>query len=486
MWACQAWHRRGWDAIVLPLSSPLCRDAGRAARRAPATTAAAQKNEYAMSKLRALSWLPCLLCLTASSIAQENDEVVPPEEQLPWFDAFGDDYKTPRSGVGFRTELFGEPVTVTPRNRRAVYAWGFGASLAFPTVDNSEFLPYGALYFWRHPDENSLLRAVVAGLVNNVTYAHSYPEWGGWEGSLHFDSVTLPIVQTESIDGRAVEEEGLIWGRAHLGFGIGWRKQLEEPKFDDNMFEATWVVAEPGFLYFHDTGDDAVDNFEKPANTFEIRSRLRLRIDKMERNLLGLPHAGYVAGVDGVIAHRFNWEDWGKNGEEDASDGRNWAQAAGYFMWAGGVPGVKSERHRVLFTLQAGVGWNNDRFSKFRIGGGPTGEDYESIGRTILPGALIEEFNTDRYGMMIAEYRYEPVFFAYFTARAAVGYVRRPRFDATGLTQSDDFLTAVGGRITSGFIFETRLQLEYSYNFDVIREDDYGGHEVTFYIAGEF
>ncbi len=429
--------------------------------------------------------LPCLLLCVAPLCAQRVWEEILADEDLPFIDVFGPDYRTPRAGSGFRTELFGEPVTVRPRNRRDVKAWGLGASVASPDVQGSSLLPYGALYFWNHPDENSLLRAVVAGLVNNIVYARSMDAWGPWEGSLHFDSVTLPITQTESIDGKALVEEGLVWGRAHLGLGIGYRRQLEFPTEDDNMFELTWVVAEPGFMYFLE-GDDPVDNFRKPSNTLELRSRIRVRLDTMERNLLGLPHEGWVTGADLLAAHRFNWNGWGKDGQEHAAEARDYASVSGYVMRAAGVPFVDSERHRLILTLQGGVGWDLDRFSKWRIGGGPTGEDYESIGRTILPGALIEEFNTDRYGIFMAEYRWEPVFFLYLSARAALTYIRRPRFNATDLSVQDDFMTSVGARITSGFLFETRLQFEYNYNFDVIRDGGYGGHEVTFYIAGEF
>ena len=39
---------------------------------------------------------------------------------------------------------------------------------------------------------------------------------------------------------------------------------------------------------------------------------------------------------------------------------------------------------------------------------------------------------------------------------------------------------------TTGFLFETLLQLDYNYNFGVLRRGDYGGNEVTFHVSKSF
>jgi hypothetical protein len=62
-----------------------------------------------------------LLCAVGVS-AQE-----PPA--LPDFDPFGEPYRTPLSGEGFRFELFGEPREVTPRDRFAGCRRGRAAAL---------------------------------------------------------------------------------------------------------------------------------------------------------------------------------------------------------------------------------------------------------------------------------------------------------------------------------------------------------------------
>jgi hypothetical protein len=41
-------------------------------------------------------------------------------------------------------------------------------------------------------------------------------------------------------------------------------------------------------------------------------------------------------------------------------------------------------------------------------------------------------------------------------------------------------------RITTGFLFKTQLQLDYNYNFDVIREGDRGGSEVIVHVSTSF
>ena len=43
-----------------------------------------------------------------------------------------------------------------------------------------------------------------------------------------------------------------------------------------------------------------------------------------------------------------------------------------------------------------------------------------------------------------------------------------------------------GGRVTTGFLFKTRLQLDYNYSTGVVRRGEFGGHEVTVHISRNF
>ncbi len=71
-------------------------------------------------------------------------------------------------------------------------------------------------------------------------------------------------------------------------------------------------------------------------------------------------------------------------------------------------------------------------------------------------------------------------------ARASVAYLDRDRRLNGIIERQDDVLASIGTRITTGFIFRTRLQIDYNYNFGVIRQGDFGGHEILFHWSKDF
>lgn len=421
--------------------------------------------------------------------AGDPASVVTPGDDLRWLDEPGRPYRTPRAGEGFRTEIFGERVEVAPRDRRSVSAFDLGVATVIPGADESEILPFAAAYFWEHPDDRTLLRAVVVAFYNEVFYAKS-PEWmGPFELVATFENFTLPVAQGELIDGTIINEEKMYWGYVRPGAGIGYRRQVD-PGAQDNMF-ALDLTFEPSLLYFgrySDTGD----SFVAPQDSFEGRVVLRMRWDAMERNLLELPHAGYALGSDVIYGFRTPWEDWGTPGTDryyTANAGRDYALVTGYAVGSSGVPFVDSDRHRLFASVHGGIGDGLDRFSAPRLGGGPDprGEEYGSLWRPVLPGAVTNEFYPEKYAVGVLAYRWEPVFFAHVSVGVAVGWLDRERRLGGGvIRQKEDVFTAAGARVTSGFLWETRLRVGYSYNFDVIRGGSFGGHEVVAQISKQF
>lgn len=394
--------------------------------------------------------------------------------------------RTLRAGDGYRGRAFGQVFEGAPRDRRSVAAWDVGVATA-PRVEESSVLPFGSLYFWEHPDDATLFRATVAGVVNEVFYAHSPDGWGGKELVATFESFTWPGESGEFIDGEVRDAEKLYWGYARPGIGFGYRRSIGPAQ--DNML-ALDLIQEAGVLYFG-RGDSTGTDFVVPDSTLELRSRAQLRIDLLERNLLELPHAGVAAGADLVYGYRSNWEDWGdaSTGGNDADVTRDYLSFTGYAVGVTAVPFVASERHRVIGAVHGGAADGVDRFSAQRVGGGPDprGEEYGLISRPILPGAAIGEFFPEHYAIAYAGYRYQPTFFAFIDAGASVGWLDRDRVQADGsVRREDDMLTAVGARVSSGFFGRTRFQLLYAYNFDVIRDGEEGGAEFTAHIAGYF
>jgi hypothetical protein len=432
-------------------------------------------------KLMALLAAAALAAPKAAGGEEEEEKA----EELPLLHVEGRPYRTPRAGEGFRTEVLGEPVTVPPQDRRSISAWDIGIAANSPGATGSEVLPFGSLYFWRNPDDDFLLRATIVGFYNDILVAKSPPGFGPFEGVFTFESRTTPIAQADLVDGLEVKEEELFWGWVSAGFGPGFRTQVA-PGHQDNMFSLA-LLAEPSFFYFFEGSDTAAD-FVSPQDTFEARARLRMRWDALERNLLSLPHQGFALGSDLLYGYRADWEDWGIGAAQRAAATRDYGLLTAYFLHAGAVPGIDSDRHRLLLYLYGGGGLDLDRFSAPRLGGGPHpgGEEFGSTGRAVIPGSAIEEFTPRYYAVALAEYRWELIFFTYLSVRSSVAFLDRETFEAGGIRREDDVFASIGGRITTGFFFETRLQLDYNYNAGVVRRDGRGVHEVVMHVSRDF
>lgn len=423
--------------------------------------------------------------IIAAAWADDDTPFAPQDKLQPLLSPDSPAYRTPRAGEGLRTDLFGREIAVNPENRRSVTAADLGVQVNLPGPDSRAVFPFGALYLWRHPDDQSLFRADIVGLYNDIFWAGSSPGLGHFEWVLTFENYTLPFSQYELVDGNADKSEELVWGYVRPGIGLGYRQKVS-PGHQDNML-AIDLTIEPGFLFFG-RGSDTASNFILPKDTFELREHLQMRWDALERNLLSLPHNGFAAGVDLVNANRTNWQNWGLNSQE--TDGREYLSAGGYLLGAGAVPGVDSDRHRLLGSLHGGIGSDLDRFSAPRIGGGTLtlGEEYGSTWRPVLPGSVIQEYFPQHYVVAVGEYRWEALFLTYLSFDASIGWLDRLRQtgpSVTDTTSKNDFFSSLGGRVTTGFFFDTHIQLSYNYNFSEIRNGKYGGNEIVLQFSRE-
>jgi hypothetical protein len=417
--------------------------------------------------------------------AEEAPLAATQDEQLSVLQPDSPDYRTPRAGEGFRTNVFGREITVQPSDRRLVTATDLGVAFYTPGADNSGVIPFGDIYLWRRPNDETLLRADIVGVYNDIFFSHALDYRRPFEWVVTFNSYTLPFAQYELVDGESVKSEELLWGYVRTGFGLGCRWDVS-PGHPDNML-AVDLTIEPGFLYFA-KGSDTAGNFVVPENTFELREHLQLRWDAFERNLLSLPHQGFAAGADLIQGNRFDWNNWGVNGSQSADGGRNYLSFAGYLLAAGGVPGVDSDRYRLVGSLHGGIGNNLDRFSAPRVGGGvqTMGEEYGSAWRPILPGSIIQEYFPKHYLVAAGEYRWEALFFTYLSLDASVGWLDRLRQIGSDISSKNDVVSSLGARLTTGFFFDTRMQLAYNYNFSEIRDGHYGGDEIVLHFSRNF
>ncbi|MBI5496442.1 MAG: hypothetical protein HY904_15575 [Deltaproteobacteria bacterium] len=421
-----------------------------------------------------------LLLSVAGALARADDDdaaSLPPREWAP------EPYRTPRAGEGFRLRVMGFDVPVDPMDRRHVSAWEAGASITWRPVQDTPVLPFGSLYYWRHESDRDLLRAEVAGLFNDVTWMRRLGR-GPLELVTAFTSFTVPFPQAEWVDGRTQLNQELTWGYVRPAFGLGARTVMGPQ--DDNMVSLD-VLVEPGVQFFVRSPHAAAE-FRPPVTGLEVRAHVMARWDSVERNLLGLPHRGLAAGLDVVAGFRPGWRNWGVRSKHPAADGRDPAYAAAYAITASGLPGVDSERHRLVLSAHGAVGRHLDRFSAPRVGGGvrPGGQEFGSSWRPILPGAAVQEFYPSRYLVLVGEYRFEPVFFAFLHAVASVSVLERDRLAGDAVTSSDDLFASVGAMVTSGFLFNTRIQLAVHRNTSVVRSGRAGGNELVLDVNGKF
>jgi hypothetical protein len=386
-------------------------------------------------------------------------------------DAFAQVERTPRAGESYTGALFGKLLTVAERDRSHVTEIGLGFQWIPEGPEQRVLVPAGGLFFWRNSNRgDSRLRAVVSGLYDDLRYGRRLAPESGFEAVATFENVTLPFARSEYIEGERIASEELKWGYVRAGAGVGYWRPIS-PGHQDNALEAA-ITYEPGYLFFS-RGGDTEASFHLPGNTYEGRFHLRVRADAFERNILELPHRGWAAGLDAWAARRARWEDWGGSvfGIQSGEESRGWQAVAAYAAAAVGVPGVPGERHTLLASAYGGTGHDLDRFSAFRLGGGSNAGDFETLSEPVLPAAAFEEFFPSHYAIANLEYRYQALFFLYLQVRGSLAWLDRPRFSPEGSVQNrTDGLRSVTAGLTSGLPWDSSLEINYSYNFGLLRQ----------------
>jgi hypothetical protein len=329
------------------------------------------------------------------------------------------------------------------------------------------FSPQGGLYLWKITDENRF-RAILAGISNEVRWDRAISGSGGFSLALTFDSLTLPWARSEYVYGVRIEEGELYWPGARAGVGVAWRTRLW-PGACDNGLDAA-LTYEPGGLWFR-PGSDTSPDYVLPVDTYEGRVHLRVRADALERNLLELPHKGWSAGLDGSLGFRAQWAPWGFPAALETG-GQDW-QTLSVFGFAAfsPAPGL-SERHRLIASVHAGIGSDLDRFSGFRLGGGTTWGDFETLSRLVLPGAGVDEFFAARYAIVDLEYRYEALFFLYLQLRGTLAWATAPPVADGRAPSGTGSYPGVTAGVSTALPWNLVLELNGAYNFGLRRDSD--------------
>ena len=317
------------------------------------------------------------------------------------------DYQTPLAGEPFSTTVLGRKVELARRDRANTFAVSLGGTLYAPTLGGTDALPIAALY-WRKENDDYRSRLI---------FSVFYNEWDGalkTKGRLeylaHLENFTSPFPQEEILNGEAVKSTSAVWGYATAWLGLGYRMPVVPFQSDNDLRLQLFYTGT--YLYNNRTSDTG-PNVTLPPNTWENGLRLRIRYDGLRRNIMELPHNGYALGGDLEWAYRSPWGNSNYGPYRFAkSDTQEYTKVSGYGVAALPMPWT-SERNRLIASVYGGFSPNKnlDRYSGFRVGGGPFPNESDDLWRTPYPGAVFNQFTVADYVVGNLEYRRELLFF---------------------------------------------------------------------------
>ena len=365
-------------------------------------------------------------------------------------------HRTYLAGEAVDTEVLGYRVTIPEQDRGKVLALSLGVSAFAPSLGGTSAVPFFALY-GLYRDQTHHLRVLASGVFNEVDYARSF------DGPLlvaFLENFTVPFPSEEVIDGRQRRATSLLWGTGSAWVGGGYRWRLPPYHVDNDLRVGVYYTG--GFEYYDDSRDTPPGT-ELPVDTFTHGVRLRFRADSLLRNLMELPHLGWAAGGDLEWTRRDRWRDYDNPGSGVRVDGdetRDALKLSLYALVVLGIPGL-SQRHRVLASAYGGWAPRGtlDRFSAFRVGGGPIPTESYDLARAPLPGALFDQFPVEAYAVGALEYRYEGAFFSFVHGRLSYCPGRSATRDLRGRIDDSQGLTASLG-FTTGFVWRSQLFFE--------------------------
>lgn len=378
-------------------------------------------------------------------------------------------YHTPLAGEPVSTTSFGTTVDIPPRDRDNNASLVLGSTLFTTSLAGRDALPIGSVYL-RHRWGDTRLRAILGIFVNEFDISRTF---GNLQLLGHLDNNTIPFPDEEISDGQEIRRTSIIWGTVNGRAGIGMRIPVAPFQADNDL--RLQLYGQAGYLYTKPTSDTGPE-VRLPPDTTVFGTLLRVRYDGLRRNLMELPHSGLASGMDAEAMRRNKWSDANYGGAlYQRNETRDYLKVSGYLLAAGGIPGL-SEKNRLLFSFYGGFTpyGKLDRFSAFRIGGGPMPTETDDLYRQVYPGAMFNQFPVSDYLIGSAEYRRELLFFLHLHLRYTYAWVKRNIFtDNTRMFQEKQG-KVFSAAITSGFFWNSQLFIEYSYDTSILRNGSPG------------
>lgn len=382
-------------------------------------------------------------------------------------------YLTPLAGEPCTIECFGRSVDIPARNRENSLAMTLGGTLFTPSLAGHNVLPMGALY-WKHRWGDTRIRGIFSGFVNELDASWTS---GSFQLLGHLDNTTIPFSSAEIVDGQEVKGTSIKWGTVNSRVGVGIRLPVAPFQIDNDL--RLQLYYQTDYLYSKRVAEtDPI--VALPPDTLAHGPLFRIRYDGMRRNLMELPHKGMAAGLDAAFMRRNNWSDANYGGAVySQGDTRDYLKLSGYLTVASGIPFL-SEKNRLLMSLYGGVApyGKLDRFSAFRIGGGPIPSESDDLARLVFPGAMFSQFPASDYLLGALEYRREVLPFLYLHLRGTYGRLTRTIFTDPQVTSKTDNGAALSIGATSGFVWNSELHVEYTYDTKILRNGTRGGNVI--------
>lgn len=383
------------------------------------------------------------------------------------YSGFADDtYHTPLAGEPFGTTVFGEKVKIDARDRANTRALSLGVTLYTPTLAGTDALPIAAFY-WRNETEQYRSRMIFSLFANE--WDGAIKTKSGLEFLAHFENYTNPFPQEEIINGKSLKETSAEWGYGAGWLGLGYRLPVAPFQSDNDLRLQLFYTGK--YLYNSRTSDTGA-TVQLPPDTWENGLHIRLRHDGLRRNIMELPHQGVAFGADLEWSNRLHWGDstYG-NYIFTKSKTEQYTKLSGYAMAALPVP-LLSEKNRLITSVYGGFSPENDldRYSGFRVGGGPFPTESDDLWRTTYPGAIFNQFTLSDYVIGNIEYRRELLFFLYLHLRGTFAWINcdnQPANDYFKLNQDHGEAFSLG--LTSGLPLDSTLYLEFSRDFGMLR-----------------
>jgi len=374
------------------------------------------------------------------------------------------EYHTPLAGEPAKLEVLGRTVDIPGRNRDNAAALVLGTIYFTPQLAEQVLLPLGAFY-WKHRWDDTRFRGIFSVFVNETDISRTFNQW---QLLGHLDNNTVPFPTAEIAGGQSVTRTSIITGTVSGRLGAGLRLPVAPFQSENDL--RLQLFYQDTYLYSKRVAESGL-TVALPPDTLVHGPLLRVRYDGLRRNLLELPHSGTAAGMDAEFMRRDRWSDANYGGAVfKGNETRDYLKLSGYINAAMGIPGL-SEKNRLLLNFYGGFApyGTLDRFSAFRIGGGPLPSESDDLYRQVYPGAMFNQFPASDYAIGSAEYRRELLFFLFLHLRGTYAWVKRDVFTTTRLTSLENRGEAVSAAVTSGFIWDSELSLEYSYDTNILR-----------------